>query len=418
MADKVRNLNLKGITSVFRILSNTDRSKVVDLGPNVATKNSFDGLLLVNMHLLWQELEKNKSLKDFGELKTSFCGYFGGKFYSKVIENTLNCTGPEVTSALNDKGSKSSFNSSAKRCTSSNTVRWIFSQICLKALSCLKKTLRAMKSSDNSAKDPVVDLSISDQQTVKTVIQLIVVLGVCPNFVEGVGIPVEQRTGFSAALGSEQDTRCPKCLYECVMVLISCLTEPSLSLVILSKHLADILAALIQLGHCQDLCDKDSEDVSQENGSTAGEKAQLNDGEGESIRNTSICDGGVLITKAQQEECKRALNNIVNKMYQPLIIRELLFLQGSMSGQRRSPEKSNATKSAMGEKFSERMSKQKESSMSDNSCVKVRDVTGTPAWIKDVCGHLLSKCLTKKNGVQNVLRAVLDGVSGWCQSLL
>ena len=480
-------LNLKGIISVLKILSNTDRSKAVDLLSNVATTNNFDELLVLNLHLLWQELESNESLANFGELKTYFCGYFDEKSSSKMNEEALNCAEIDGTSVLNKcKDNECSSNLSEKRKTNnSKTIRWIFCQVCLQTLRCLKNTLQAMKSSDKDAKGPAVDLSISDQQIVKTVIQLIVVLGVCPNLAQGVGIPIEQRTGFSAALGTGLNADCPKCLYECVMTLVSCLSEPSLSLVILSKHLADILAALMQLGYCGEICDKRTSCVeqlpsqdkmvdrrlvdlsqgncapnstdqatiadqgvsqltdqdnliigkestgqgncvskSEEQGKISEELSrvslgpkdtQLNEtGCEESAISMSICGGGILISKAQQGECKRALNNIMNKMYQPLIIRELLFLQGSMSGQQANLKESNTTKLASAdtkEKSTMKAGAQKESK--NGGGVKGKAVTRTPKWMKDVCGHLLSRCLTKKNGVQSVLRAVLEGASGW-----
>jgi hypothetical protein len=125
----------------------------------------------------------------------------------------------------------------------------------------------------------------------------------------------------------------------------------------------------------------------------------------ESFNIMKICEGGIFISKAQQDECKRTLNNIINKMYQPLIIRELLFLQGSMSGQRASPKESKTVKLGSADR-KEKYVKLESTSM------KGKAVTRTPKWMKDVCGHLLSKCLTKKNGVQSVLRAVLEGISG------
>ncbi|CAB3990345.1 transport and Golgi organization 6 homolog, partial [Paramuricea clavata] len=437
----------KGVISVFKILSNTDRSKAADLSSNVATTSNFDDLLVLNLRLLWQALENDENLKKFCELKTYFCGYFEKKSCSEGQKDALNSTEVEGTSVLNNhKENESSCNSLEKTITNNNskTVRWIFCQICLQALRCLKNTLQAMKGSDNTAKGPAVDLSISDQQLVKTVIQLIVVLGICPNLLQGVGIPVEQRTGFSAALGSEQDIKCPKCLYECVTTLVSCLNEPSLSLVILSKHLADILAALMQLGYCREVCDESScidqstgqdslaigkkpTGISQGNcalksegqdGELSGHRRGQNDTQlnescnEESFNIMKICEGGIFISKAQQEECKRTLNNIISKMYQPLIIRELLFLQGSMSGQRANQKESKTVKLGSADRKEKSVRRAPMPEELNNVKLEGKAVTRTPKWMKDVCGHLLSKCLTKKNGVQSVLRAVLEGTSG------
>ena len=341
-------------------------------------------------------------MQDLGDLKTCFCGYFEEKSNSNVSKKTSAIAehGTGTSVLKNNNSNDADYNLSAERrgcIAKGNIIKWIFCQVCLHALSCLKNTLQAMKNLDNAGKGPVVDLSINDQQVVKTVIQLVVVVGICPNFVKGVGIPIEQRTGFSGALGTRQDTKCPKCFCKCVMSLVSCLTEPSLSLVILSKHLADILAALMQLGYCQEVCHKRTDHMPSVTNEVTG--------------SISICEGGVLISKAQQDECKKALNNLVSKMYQPLIIRELLFLQGSMSGQRLNP-KECVTGTAVDKRSTTRMSKQKEFGELGKACEEREDDTRTPGWMKDVCGHLLSKCLMKKNGVQSVLRAVLEGVSG------
>ena len=454
MAANSTCVNLKGIISVFKILSNTDRSKAVDLASKVATTNSFDHLLMLNLHLLRYELENNESLKDLQELKAYLYGYFETKSSPKEDGDALYCREVEQTLPVSEqKQNKTTFNLSETRLTnnSSRDIRWIFYQISLQALCCLKKTLQGMKSSGNNAKGPAVDLSISDQQTVKTVIQLIVVLGICPNLLNGVGIPFEQRTGFSAALQSEQaSAKCPKCLYECVMMLFSCLSEPSLSLVILSKHLADLLAALIQLGYCKAVCDSvdqsggpvSKQDDKQSKGaaklakqvdlvtleseqqdkpmndefSLAKDSLKQDVQFGDKFSSSSICEGGIVISKLQQDRCKRVLNDLVNKMYQPLIIRELLFLQGSMSGQKTSPGNSSVrTENTGAKEMSPKtlpLANESNTVNEESGCLKGNAATATPKWVKDVCGHLLSKCLIKKNGVQSVLRAVLEGASG------
>ena len=449
-------INLRGIISVFKILSNTDRSKAVDLASKVATTNSFDHLLMLNLHLVRYELENNESLKDLQELRAYLSGYFETKSSSKEDGDALYRTEVEQTLPVSEhKQNKTTINLSETRITnnSSRDIRWIFHQISLQALCCLKKTLQAMKNSGNNAKDPAVDLSISDQQTVKTVIQLIVVLGICPNLLNGVGIPFEQRTGFSAALRSEQaSAKCPKCLYECVMMLFSCLSEPNLSLVILSKHLADLLAAFIQLGYCKAVCDSDGVDQSggpvtkQDDKQSKGvaklakqvnlvalkseqQDKPMNDEFslakdslkqdlqfGDKFSSGSICEGGIVISKIQQDRCRKALNDLVNKMYQPLIIRELLFLQGSMSEQKTSPSNLSVRTENTGAKgmSPKTLPSANESNTvnEESGCLKGNAATRTPKWVKDICGHLLSKCLIKKNGVQSVLRAVLEGAPG------
>ena len=393
---------LKDVVSIFQILSNTNQNKATDLRLVVRAATNFDDLLALNLCLLWRALETQEQLKTCRELKLYFCGIFEQDPSSKSRETGELLRKTESTTNIDGR-----------------SVRWIFSRICLRSLNLLKISLKSLKRSENLSQGPAVDLSVSDQQIIKTVIQFIVVLGICPNLFEGVGVAFNRRTGFTDALCSERGFMCPKCLCECVMVLVNCLDEPSLSLLILSKHLADVLASLIQLGYCGDVC---QEEVENERLITSGKEnigfesacksklvengfggvcqnGAMNKQDLTGTRSTSdnICEGGVLISKADRERCRRALDNIISKMYQPLIIRELLFLQGNMSGQRipSSAVRSSSTGVHQGV-----------------SIKKERAFTRTPKWMKDVCGHSLSKCLTKKNGVENVLRAVLEGASG------
>ena len=47
---------------------------------------------------------------------------------------------------------------------------------------------------------PADSLGVHNQKTALTAIQFVVILGICPNLVSGVGLPVEMRSGFAAAL--------------------------------------------------------------------------------------------------------------------------------------------------------------------------------------------------------------------------
>lgn len=98
-------------------------------------------------------------------------------------------------------------------------------------------------------------LSVSQQKTVLSILQFTVVLGLCPHLQPGIGIPIERRSEFgklllessklSAVSGQEHYVS----LLQSVWVLVTCLDSPSLGQIILSRHLNDILAALLQLVH-------------------------------------------------------------------------------------------------------------------------------------------------------------------------
>ena len=107
-------------------------------------------------------------------------------------------------------------------------IRWTFVKICLELLKLLKESLVSLvaseKNSDQKAKQkaekrgneapplPVDSLGVHDQKTVLTAIQFVVILGICPSLVSGVGLPVEMRSGFAAALNIHCSIKKDVCL--------------------------------------------------------------------------------------------------------------------------------------------------------------------------------------------------------------
>lgn len=95
-------------------------------------------------------------------------------------------------------------------------------------------------------------LSIGHQQVLSTVLQFVVSLGVCTYLSRGVGIPFQLRSGFGNILS--ESSSLPKCtvysrLYEVIHTLLTCVTVPSLGGFILTRHLGDLMASLLQLLH-------------------------------------------------------------------------------------------------------------------------------------------------------------------------
>ena len=97
---------------------------------------------------------------------------------------------------------------------------------------------------------PADVLGALQQKTVVTSLQLIVCLGICPNLLPGIGIPLELRSGFAALLTKPA----PLCYKEkrlrlsmCCRVLLECVQQPNLGSLVLSRCLGDLLAALMQL---------------------------------------------------------------------------------------------------------------------------------------------------------------------------
>ena len=144
--------------------------------------------------------------------------------------------------------------------------RWQFVLYCLKTLYLLQESIKAniaeykKHKPENirpSGAPPVSPdtLSFEEKKVVLTAVQFVVCLGISPNLEKGVGIPIEMRSEFSKLIQVSCDEGEIKAeekqwrLYLCLKVFISCIFTPSLGSVILSRHLTDILAGLLQLTH-------------------------------------------------------------------------------------------------------------------------------------------------------------------------
>ncbi|XP_069724318.1 transport and Golgi organization protein 6 homolog [Phaenicophaeus curvirostris] len=90
------------------------------------------------------------------------------------------------------------------------------------------------------------------------------------------------------------------------------------------------------------------------------------------------------VSEAERAQCREALRDILDRVYQPLAVQELLILQGRPK-QSPPPSPGEETKPAL-----------------------VR----APAWLRRLCGQLLSERLLRPNGVQAVVRGVMEGTGG------
>lgn len=171
MAEKRAGENVKDIISVFKVLANTDRSVLPNERIYYELKSSFEELLFLNLFLLRRKLESDfKDVKSFSKM-------------TKIVNFVF-----------------------AQNIESGTNVRWIFSEVCLEALYLLRSILHNTSSSRSIS----MDLSIGDQQIVKTVIQLITVLQVYPNLVDGVGVAMEMRSEFAHSLKAEEKKVCAR----------------------------------------------------------------------------------------------------------------------------------------------------------------------------------------------------------------
>ncbi|XP_077611784.1 transport and Golgi organization protein 6 homolog [Crocuta crocuta] len=240
-------------------------------------------------------------------------------------------------------------------------VTWRFTSQALLLLLCLKESMIHLAADFNPGKPnlrtpeaaPALSpdtLSISQQKTVQSVLQFVVTLGVCPYLMPGVGIPLRCRTEFGAVV---QDVVCltappeaTRRLFTSCRVLLNVTHHTSLGSLIFCRHFGDIAAGLCQLGFCP---------TKRKPGKPEEE----------------------VLTEEERTFSRQALRDILDQVYQPLAVRELLILQGGPP----------------------------QSCTDEKTQVRCR----APAWLRRLCGQLLSERLMKPSGVQAIVRGILEG---------
>ncbi|XP_061578283.1 transport and Golgi organization protein 6 homolog [Cololabis saira] len=198
--------------------------------------------------------------------------------------------------------------------------------------------------------------SVSQQKTLGAALQFVVSLGLCPYLAPGVGVPLARRSAFGAtvekAVRREVPPAAERRLLTTTKVLLQVAELSSLATLLFTRHLGDVMAALSQLGYQPH---RDERPLS-------SDECRL---------------------------CKDALGNLLGKVYQPIVIKELLILQGG--AKQGGPAGSSGSSSGSSS----------------------RAAPGSaPAWLRRLCGQLLSSRLMQPNGVQAVVRAILEGGAG------
>ncbi|XP_073911860.1 transport and Golgi organization protein 6 homolog isoform X2 [Castor canadensis] len=240
-------------------------------------------------------------------------------------------------------------------------ITWSFTSQTLLLLLCLKETMIRLAADFHPGKPnprtpevaPALSpdtLSISQQKTVQSVLQFVVTLGVCPYLVPGVGVPLRSRTEFGAVVHDvvwpDAAPHATRRLYTSCMVLLNVARHASLGSLIFCRHFGDIAAGLCQLGFCP----------TKRKPPTPVEE---------------------VLTEEERTLARGALRDLLDQVYQPLAVRELLILQGGPP----------------------------------QSCtdVKTHLRCQAPAWLRCLCGQLLSERLMRPSGVQAVVRGILEG---------
>ncbi|KAL2300076.1 hypothetical protein Nmel_012035, partial [Mimus melanotis] len=207
----------------------------------------------------------------------------------------------------------------------------------LALLLCLKERLAALAAAPaatpaapGAPPPPGADtLSVGQERAVRRALRASVGLGLLPHLPPGLGP--------GPGLGPPPGIRGAR-LFAVVAALVELARLPALGAPLLARHLRLLLSGLCGLGHGP----------------------------------AALCQG---VSEAERARCREALRDILDRVYQPLAVQELLVLQGQPK------QKSGGAGAA-------------------------------PAWLRRLCGHLLSERLLRPGGVQAVVRGVLEGTDG------
>ncbi|CAN8187169.1 unnamed protein product [Coccothraustes coccothraustes] len=220
----------------------------------------------------------------------------------------------------------------------------------LALLLCLKERLAALAAvpaapaAPGAPPPPGADtLSAGQERALRRALRAAVGLGLLPHLPPGLGP--------GPGLGPPPGARGAR-LLAAVAALVELARLPALGAPLLARHLRLLLCGLCALGH--------------------GPAALCQVPELFSKPRCVLFQG---VSEAERAQCREALRDILDRVYQPLAVQELLVLQGQPK--QRCPGAGAA-----------------------------------PAWLRRLCGHLLSERLLRPSGVQAVVRGVLEGTDG------
>ena len=248
-----------------------------------------------------------------------------------------------------------------------NGTREHFTVLCLGILSELGDDLIGLQSTQKGSAEEAKELAVGvrDQKLISTALQFIISLGICPNLYPGIGVPLVQRTGFNELFeDNKQQVSNEIFLFICLKKLCKLAKDRITGQIILTKHLGDILGALIQIGF------KKPNSVDEVIKGLDGMQTYSSCKRSQDVEDLGICCH-------ERNWCREELNSLMNRMYQPIVIRELLTLQGFF--------RVNQISKSLSSKI--------------------------PRWFTRICGKLLSERLMQKNGVLFILKTLFDGCS-------
>ena len=212
---------------------------------------------------------------------------------------------------------------------------------------------------------PEISIGANDKKIILTGLQLIKSIGFYLNLEEGVGSSINEMSSFRELLTEEKKHQNidHRFLFVCVKTLCYLMQNKEFGQMITTNCLGDILGCLMQIGFAN------KRELSFQAEQKGKKMTQNSDGikdMNDEVSTTDVCDH-------KKAWCKNELKRLLDCIYQPLIIRELLILQGFGK-----PKK------------------------------KTGSVTGVPKWFQKRCSMLLTNKLMQSNGLKNTLTAVFE----------
>ena len=223
---------------------------------------------------------------------------------------------------------------------------------------------------------PSALLSVAEHKTICSVLEFIVFLGLYPYLLPGLDNILRLRLtnvkSLTKATNLPLETRAQYLSIVC-SVIVKCFKNEVIGRDLLSRHLSEVLTAMIQICYAPD----------QQSHTSGREKVAIH----QCV--TSPGDIGPMELRFKgmsiRESCAELLQGVLRNTYQPLIVKELLFLQRM---------------SSVG--FEDKML----------SSLSVTCISYNLKWLQKVCGHLLSERLMSKSGVQHVISGIMEATAG------
>ncbi|GBN46071.1 Transport and Golgi organization protein 6 [Araneus ventricosus] len=319
------------ICNCLYILTNDIKIEPVDASRlNENIKDAFTHELRRNVHRTFQKIENYSDVKTF------------------VTEYIQPCFGD--------------------KCTTCDYLKFL--QLCLVLLRLLKialteeSELGSKKSDASKLPIPKALLNMSQKNVLQKSLQFAVALGILPNLLRGIGIPLSKRLKHAIIL--ERFTS-ESTLYQkhiqiavCLDTLIGCLECEAMQSTILSCHGTDILAALLQLCHAPikkiEKTEGSSTEPSQTDNSNHSEAQIIN------------------MMLAHRKYFAPHLETFLKQICPSLLMWELLLFQGI-------PIKIDESEAA---------------------------IAKSPLWLRKICNQMLTDMILQNQGIADLVQVVLD----------